>query len=40
MGLTVRGTKKQVTAEVYLEQDGDDVNLCISIPNGNTFVRP
>ena len=38
MGLTVRETKKQVNAEVYLEQDGDDVNICIATPNGKTFI--
>jgi len=38
MGLTVREAKKQVNAEVYLEPDGNDVNLCISLPNGKSFT--
>jgi hypothetical protein len=37
MGLTVR-EKKRVNAEVYLEPDGNDVNLCISLPNGKNFT--
>jgi hypothetical protein len=37
MGLTVR-SDKQVNAEVYLEQDGNDVNICIATPNGKTFI--
>ena len=38
MGLTIRETKKQVNAEVYLDPDGNDINLCIATPNGNTYI--
>jgi hypothetical protein len=33
MGLTIRG-KKQVNSEIYLEQDGDDINIRIATPEG------
>ena len=37
MGPTVR-EKKQVSAEVYLEQDGEDVDIHIVTPNGTDVV--
>ena len=36
MGLTVRSDKKN--AEIYLKQDGDDVDIHIVTPDGNDIV--